>query len=440
MGLNRRDFLTRSALSAAFAYSGCLGTAAGLTKPSSADADPSVLPEWKPGELELHFIYTGCGENMFYRLPDGTAILNDVGEAYRPKDVAYTPLLPSSERLGGEWTSRYIQRVYKEKWIDYLLFSHWHEDHVGHAGFGRKSTPDMDWRYKLASGGRKINGFLCVAEDFRFRRYLDHQYPEWGTYKSQGTCMRLVSPWLEEQKERGLLVEPFKVGALDQIALLRDPGKYKGVFSIRNVCANGRLWDGRDGARDFAAETVAATGGDNLPQNMLSMGFVVQYGKFRFWTGGDIQPSFRKKGFVTKDGPVNFEEEVGRRVGPVTVCKTNHHGCGDAMSEGFVRAVRAKAYVSCVWSHWHVCKETMERMASRELHPDFDPLIVPNFMPTNCAEKFRGMPFMRNVPKETHDGVHVVVKVAPGGEMYRVYLLDARDESMRVRACIAARS
>ena len=66
------------------------------------------------------------------------------------------------------------------------------------------------------------------------------------------------------------------MGALNQIALLRDPAKYKGEFSIRNICANGRLWDGRDGVRDFAAETVAATGSDVLPQNMLSMGFVIQ--------------------------------------------------------------------------------------------------------------------------------------------------------------------
>ena len=29
-----------------------------------------VYPGWKPGEMDIHFIYTGCGENMFYRLPD----------------------------------------------------------------------------------------------------------------------------------------------------------------------------------------------------------------------------------------------------------------------------------------------------------------------------------------------------------------------------------
>ena len=426
--IGRRDFVKSCA---------AMGAAGALGAPACAFyGDSSAYPGWKPGELELHFIYTGCGENAFYRLPDGTSILNDVGEAYRPKDVAQTPLLPSSERLGGEWVSRYIQRIYPEKAIDYLLFSHWHDDHIGHAGFDKESTPGMDYRHRTTADGRKIDGFLCMAEDFSFRHYFDHQYPERGTYNSQGSCMDIVAPWLEDQKKKGLAVEPFRVGALDQIALQRDPAKYKGLFSIRNVCANGRLWDGRDGFRDFAAETVKTTGEDWLPQNMLSMGFVMQYGKFRFWTGGDVQPSFKKKGFQTKDGKVNFEAEVGKRVGPVTVCKTNHHGCDDAMCKEFVKAVRARVYVSCVWSHWHVRKTTMERMASRGLHPDFDPVIIPNFMPKNRAAEFANMPFMRNVPPETRDGVHVVVKVAPGGESYRIYLIDARDESMRVRAVV----
>ena len=104
------------------------------------------------------------------------------------------------------------------------------------------------------------------------------------------------------------------------------------------------------------------------------------------------------------------------------------------MCEEFIRSVRAQAYVTCVWSHWHVREKTMALMASRELHPDFAPLIIPNFMPTNRVEKYRDKPFMRNVPPETRDGTHVVVKVAPGGSSYRIFLVDARDESMRVRA------
>lgn len=37
---------------------------------------------------------------------------------------------------------------------------------------------------------------------------------------------------------------------------------------------------------------------------------------------------------------------------------------------------------------------------------------------------------MKYIP--TRGAVHVVVKVRPGGSDYRVYLLDAHDESMRI--------
>ena len=30
------------------------------------------LPAWKPGEFQVHFIYTGVAESMFWIMPDGT--------------------------------------------------------------------------------------------------------------------------------------------------------------------------------------------------------------------------------------------------------------------------------------------------------------------------------------------------------------------------------
>ena len=103
MGMNRREFLEMVLASAAYTgFEGC----------ASFDEVGTTYPGWKPGELDLHFIYTGCGENMFYRLPDGTAILNDTGEFYRPNDLARVPLLPSADRLGGDWVARYLKRVY----------------------------------------------------------------------------------------------------------------------------------------------------------------------------------------------------------------------------------------------------------------------------------------------------------------------------------------
>ena len=421
---SRRQFMKAAAAA---------GLAASLPRIAASDPVGGVLPAWKPGELELHFIYTGCGENCFYRLPDGTSMLNDTGDFYRPSDVADIPLLPSDERLGGEWTSRYIARVYPEKTIDYLLFSHWHTDHIGSADIGQKTSPGGGWRFRTFADGTRGNGFRCVAEDFSFRRYLDHQYPEWGTYKTHDKMsVELVRPWLEAERKKGLVAEPFKVGALDQIALARNPEKFKGVFSVRNLCANGRIWDGADGVRDCAAEHVKATGQDKISQNLLSSAFVMRYGKFAYYGGGDVSGRLRRADGTEFD----YEAEVGRLAGPVSVCKTNHHGYRDAMSEGFVRAVRAKAYVSCVWSPGHMNTATMERMASRELHGGFTPVVVPSLVPKSRVQRYAGRPFMETVPAETHTGVHVVVKVDPGGDSWRIYLVDARDESMRVMRVI----
>lgn len=409
---------------------GALAACASVWTPSVFAGGAATFPRWRPGELELHFIYTGCGENCFYILPDGTSILNDTGDFYRPCHIEDVPLLPSPGRLGGEWVARYISRVYSEKTIDYLIFSHWHTDHIGAADLGQKPSPKCGWRFKEFADGTRGNGFRCVAEEFSFKRYLDHQYPRWGAYNTHDKpSLALVEPWLEAQKKRGLAVEPFKPGALDQIALLRKAEKYKGVFSIRNLCANGVAWDGAAGVRDYASEHAKATGKDKINQNTLSSAFVMRYGKFSYYAGGDVS------GRLTRaDGTeFDYEAEIGRLAGPVTLCKMNHHGCPDAMSEGFVRAVRAKAYVACIWDPWQLSSEkTLARLTSREIHGGRSPLVIPNLLTKGNAAKFASSAFMENIPGETLSGVHIAVKVSPGGEDCMIYLLDARDEEMRI--------
>jgi hypothetical protein len=156
MIITRRTFVKSCAsasIAGAFGLQGCVSF-----------GREETYPGWKPGEMDLHFVYTGCGENMFYRLPDGTSILNDTGDYYRPRDLSQVPLLPSPERLGGEWMSRYVSRVYPEKVIDYLIFSHWHSDHIGHMVYDRAETPAEAYRFRTLPDGRRINGFLCVAD------------------------------------------------------------------------------------------------------------------------------------------------------------------------------------------------------------------------------------------------------------------------------------
>lgn len=425
MTTTRRSFLkacVASGVTGMLGWEGCV----------SESGDDAVYPGWRPGELDLHFVYTGCGENMFYRLPDGTSILNDTGDFYRPEDLKDVPLLPSADRLGGEWMSRYLQRVHSEKTIDYALFSHWHADHIGHAEFEKVETPRASYRFRTTKDGRKVNGFLSVAEDFTFRRYMDHQYPARGTYGTQDSSMKLLGPWVDAQVVKGLRAEAFRPGALNQIELLHDPERYHGEFSIRNICANGVLWDGHDGVVDYAAEHQAVVGPrKKIQQNMLSMAFVIQYGKFRYFSGGDVQSD----GFRRKDGArFDYEKRVGELVGPVSFCKMNHHGCTNAMNEGFLQGVRAQAYTACMWCPRQAHPQVLGRLP--EAPNGSRPLIVPNlvcsFHKDNAAKYGYRL--------ERLGAAHVVVKVFPGGNDYRVYLLDASDESMRILATFDRRA
>ena len=63
-----------------------------------------------------------------------------------------------------------------------------------------------------------------------------------------------------------------------------------------------------------------------------------------------------------------------------------------------------------------------------------DPAILPNLMPAKRRAKEINESYMKNI-LVSHTA-HVVVKVLPGGDAYRIYLLDAHDESMNVLSVI----
>ena len=395
------------------------------------DVSDETLPPWSPGELELHFIHTGRGENCLYRLPDGTTILNDVGDFFRPRWVENgdLPLLPSDKMLGGDWVSAYMKRVGCPCVIDYLIFSHWHIDHVGHSRYGVQDEPERACHYRTTADGRSVNGFLCVAEDFEFRRYFDREWPKRGTWAGgRKECHPAVDAWLKQQIAAGKTVaEEFRVGALNQIALLHDPDKYSGSFEVRNLCASGKLWDGADGFSDFAAGHVAAGGKSAIDENLLSLGFSIRYGDFSFFTAGDAYGKV-----ATAAGKVNFEQMLGERAGRMSLCKMNHHGCCGAMVPGFVDAVRAKAYVCSMWDSRQCDDKALKSII--ETHSRFGgkPLILPNVAPASrlvAAARNEGL--MDRV--DVRDAAHVVVKVPPGGRDFTVYLIDAADPGLRLR-------
>ena len=369
-----------------------------------------VYPGWKPGELDMHFIQTGVGEQTFFILPDGTTILLDCGDMYRPQYLQHIPRVPSPERLGGEWVSRYVQRLVKERTIDYFLLSHWHSDHCGGPELRSKTTAD----------GRKVCGITLFAEDFGIRHYFDHQYPRSGVYALNPTndSLEMMRAWIPYMHNKcGMEPHAFEVGAANQIAMLRDPRSYAGAFEIRNLFANAVYWDGKGGVVDYAPEYARLHPqlGGKIAENSLSMGIRVRYGDFAAYFGGDI------------DFP-DYEARLAQVIGPVDVCKMNHHGCPSSMGAALCRGVKAQVYMSSVWSPNQVTDVNMVNMASRALYPG-DRFIMPGFVPGLCRDRFRGRDFMSDVVDVAG---HRVFKVAPGGRTFEVFVLSAWDESMSI--------
>ena len=259
--MTRREF---AAASFAFAAAGC-------ASPMPLAGRP--LPAWRPGELDIHFIHTGVGEQTFFIFPDGTTMLLDCGDTHHAKYMKEVPPRPDGTRYGGEWTSRYIQRLITERTIDYVMVSHWHGDHTGDLAFGGKKTAD----------GRVVCGIPLVGEDFSFRHYFDHQYPKIGEHARDPDpgSIRLMREWIPHAVARGMRPHRFAVGAADQIRLLRNAAAYP-QFEIRNIAANGVIWDGKGGVIDAAATHIAQTGKDSIHENRLSAAIRLRYGRFSY--------------------------------------------------------------------------------------------------------------------------------------------------------------
>jgi beta-lactamase superfamily II metal-dependent hydrolase len=356
------------------------------------------LPKWTAGTLDIHQINTGRGNAALLMLPDGTTLLVDAGDGGNPPPRGTSPR-PDGSRPTGEWIARYA-RAMGATAIDYGFLTHFHDDHM--------------------------NALVDVAARIPIRTMLDRGWPDYA-YPSADHA-ELSDPdflryrdWLKSGGVRGERLQP---GRNDQIVLKVHRNEYP-QFEVRNIAANGEVWTGVASETRRQHPPLAGLDRADWPtENMCSQGIRLSYGKFDYYTGGDI-PGIPRPGYPAWQ---DMETPVARAVGPVEVAVLDHHGNRDSTNAFLVAALRPRVWIVPVWSSDHPGHDVLDRMYSTRLYPGPRDVFATNMLESN---KLVIGPLLDRLLSSQG---HIVVRVAPGGGSYQVIILDDAAESYVVKA------
>jgi len=395
---------------------------AGAQTAQEEDAEAGEpLPAWHEGELDIHHINTGRGEASFLIFPDGTSLLVDASGKTVEKPPFSLPTRPDASRPPGEWVARYVERVLpaSRRRIDYALLSHFHGDHMG------AIVADSPRSHQ---GGYRLSGITEVAEHLSIGTIIDRGWPDYAYPEPlKNRTVENYRQFLNWQAEhRGLEVERFEPGRSDQIELLHRPNAYP-LLEVRNLMANGVVWTGLGSeTRSLFPPIESLSPADYPIENKLSIAFRVTYGKFDYFTGGDLSAAGDET-LSSADSWKNVETPVARASGPVDAMKANHHGSWDANSAAFLGLLRPRVIVIGSRAEGHPAVNTYKRMTSQDTWPGPRDVFVTNVSPATFKTTY-------GIEKAASTQGHVVIRVAPGGANYRVFVLDDSDEDMRVKA------
>ena len=365
----------------------------------------SPLPLWQEGYLDIHAINSGRGECTFMIFPDGTTMVVDAGEF--PTAESKHPMVrqrPDDTVRPAETYARHIRHFLPEVCrdsVDYMVVTHYHMDHFG----------KLDTAYSVSDAGYMLSGVTALYSEIPFRKIIDRSYPDYDSckLKDTGTFLREYRKFIDwNAAHSGLVAEKFRLGDTSQFVLRYAPADYPD-FRIENMVGNGRVWDGE--------KEIDCYGPDGrMRENGASLGFLLSYGDFDYWTSGD----------AGSNTPVEIPAAVaiGRKI---EACKANHHLSWQTMSSEMLGILRPQVIVS---------------QSFYDHQPDIPTLagILEGRMRGKCSVFFTNLHgnTIEKYPEITglaagYDG-HVVIRVCPDGKKFYVYVLDDTDCEYKVKS------
>jgi len=387
----------------------------------SADSFAAIvgetLPDWSEGCLDIHSINSARGECTFYILPDGTTMLVDAGEfiantATGALDDGENPMTqkPNATTRPFKVYTNYIKHFLSatgKSYIDYMNLSHFHMDHMG----------ESESSYITSSKGYVLTGLSAVYAEVPFKKIVDRGYPN---YDNLLTAEQTTSPsasntpnYIKFVKyvtaKDGVTAERFKVGSSNQFTLIQTPSKYSD-FKITNIVSNGSIWDGT------RVESYS-TGSENA----TSCGFLMTYGKFDWFTAGDL---------VGTPAPNAAQAAVALSNGRIDATKANHHMSANAMTSNYMSVLMPCTIVNQSFYQKQPDVDVLTRILSNT-----DYMGIKNVFLTNIHDNILSQhPDLFATGGVTGYSGHIVIRVKPGGSEYYVYILDDTDMTYRVKA------
>jgi beta-lactamase superfamily II metal-dependent hydrolase len=395
-------------------------------------ADEQALPKWQEGMLDIHFIDTGRGNAAFYIFPDGTTMLVDAGdmsdEHPRTLSERQAPRMPNASKTAPQWIVMYIKQFGpkgQDTILDYALMTHWHDDHFGELANTSKLSDNKAYKLVgITEVGDAIpikllmdRGYDIPLENGKPDSLTDSKWQE-KFVKEDGDDCHLVSTINEYVKfidyqsaNNGMKHEVFDVGSDSQVVLNYKRDKYPD-FKVGNLTGNGNVWTGEN--KDIVNIVK------RWDENNLSCSFKINYGDFKFFTGGDINGVDS----LSMPNMNRVEAQIAPLIGPVDIATLNHHGNRDSNNPNYVRTVRSRVWIGQTWSSDHPGDDTLRRLTSTLLYPNDRDLFSTAMLEANKLV----IGDLIDTAYKAQKG-HIVVRVFPGGKNYKVYVLDSSKET-----------
>ncbi|MCH5719522.1 ComEC/Rec2 family competence protein [Niabella hibiscisoli] len=375
-----------------------------------------ALAKWEQGYLDIHAINTGRGECTLFIFPDGTTMMVDAaGSLISPTaDIPPPAQKPDGSISPGTAIADYVKFFIKtaSNKLNYIMLSHFDPDHMGTFS---TSLPTH------CSGDFRMGGVTEVGAAIRFDKIIDRGYPSYNFPSDLKSDSGIIDNYIKfvawAKSSYHASAEQFAVGRNDQIVLVQRPLAYKN-FEIRNLVANGIVWNGNGtgvtNALPSASELVAA----KASENVYSIGFELSYGKFNYFSGGDLQYNGRST-HNWKD----IESPVANVVSAVDVMKANHHGTANCNSEALLKKLNPQTVVIHTWRDIQPNPQTIARMYAVNSNC--------RIFTTNMTEANKPRLATDLARIKAQQG-HVVVRVKPGGDSYSIYVLDDNNQEYKV--------